>query len=118
MTRIFHIADQAQWEEARMSGVYRWSTRGARLEEVGFIHCSATADQVRKVAEYIYRDLDAPLVVLEIDADAARRAGFEVRMEDGGAGELFPHLYGPLATDWVVAVHSARFGDDGFQWGG
>jgi uncharacterized protein (DUF952 family) len=114
--RLFHIADRACWEEAQQAGEYRWSTRGARLEEVGFIHCSATPDQVRRVAEAIYRDCGSPLVVLEIDADAARRAGAEVRMEDGGDGELFPHLYGPLQTDWVVVARYARFGDRGLEW--
>ncbi|HEX7100703.1 MAG TPA: DUF952 domain-containing protein [Acidimicrobiia bacterium] len=115
--RVFHIADRAQWEQAVPTGEYRWSTRGARLEEVGFIHCSATPGQVREVAESFYRDYDASLVVLEIDADAAGRGGVEVRMEDGGGGELFPHLYGALRTDWVVAVYPARFGDRGFEWG-
>ncbi|HEX6947252.1 MAG TPA: DUF952 domain-containing protein [Acidimicrobiia bacterium] len=117
MTVFLHIADLRQWEEAVAKGEYRWSTRDAPLDQVGFIHCSATADQVRRVADSIYRDHDGPLVVLEIDAGAAERAGVEVRMEDGGAGELFPHIYGPIDPDWVVAVHSARFGDGGFEWG-
>lgn len=115
---VFHSADRAHWEEALTTGEYRWSTRDVRFEEAGSVHCSATPDQVRKVAEAIYRDYDAPLVVLEIDVDAARQEGIEVRMEDGGDGELYPHIYGPLRTDWVVDVHPAGLSDRGFEWRG
>jgi len=116
---VFHIADLGQWEDAVAASEYRWSTRGATLEEVGFIHCSATPDQVERVAGFIYRDHAGPLVVLEIDADAVERAGVRILMEDGGTGELFPHLYGLLDPRWVTIVHPAGFDGDGrFQWAG
>ncbi|MFO7299956.1 MAG: DUF952 domain-containing protein [Actinomycetes bacterium] len=117
MTTVFHIADLAQWEEGKAAGAYRWSTRGATLDQVGFIHCSATDDQVRRVAGFVYADHPGPLVVLEIDVVAAAAAGVETKMEDGGTGELFPHLYGALDPSWVVAVHPARFDDGVFVWG-
>ena len=41
MTRIYHLAIQAEWETAvASSGPYRRSTIGRSLEEEGFIHCS------------------------------------------------------------------------------
>ena len=40
MTRIFHIATVADWDEARRQGRYTTSTRGRTLAEEGFIHAS------------------------------------------------------------------------------
>lgn len=115
--RIYHIADRLHWEEALAAGEYRWSTLGLDLDEVGFIHCSFT-HQVEGVAGRFYTDHPSPLVVLEIDSSAPGRAGVDVRVEDGGAGELFPHIYGPIDPDWVVAAHDAGFDADGpFAWG-
>src|SRR4051794_14889613 len=37
---IFHITERSLWEQALAAGSYEWSTRGAPLSEVGFIHCS------------------------------------------------------------------------------
>jgi uncharacterized protein (DUF952 family) len=98
--RLFHIALRDEWEQGRGAGVYRVSTRGRTLEQQGFVHLSF-AGQVSGVADAFYRD--APeLVVLELDP--ARLAG-EVRVEPvPGTDERFPHLYGPIRPDAVVAV--------------
>ena len=96
---IFHLALEQEWEAAQADGLYRRSTLDASLDEVGFIHCS-DAHQVDGVAERHYAGVEEPLVLLEIDPE---RAG-EVRWEDGGAGELFPHIYGPLPVAAVVAA--------------
>lgn len=115
--RIFHIADRSQWEEAVAAGEYRWSTLGQDLDEVGFIHCSL-AGQVDDVAHRFYRGHPASLVVLEIDTAAPASVGVDLRLEDGGGGELFPHVYGSIDPEWVVWVHEAGFGPDGrFAWG-
>ena len=116
MTTLYHIADAGEWEAAKQAGEYRHSTRGHDLDEVGFIHCSL-GHQVSRVAEFVYRGYAGPLVVLEIDRDAAARSGVEVRMEDGGTGELFPHVYGPINPEWVVRVHAAGFEGERFRWG-
>jgi uncharacterized protein (DUF952 family) len=52
------------------------------------------------VADANYADAD-DLVVLVIDQ--ARHTA-EVRHEDGGDGELFPHIYGPLPVSAVTEV--------------
>jgi uncharacterized protein (DUF952 family) len=70
------------------------------LDEVGFIHCSR-AEQVAGVAERFYRG-QTGLVLLTIDENLV---GPEVRYEAvPDSGERFPHVYGPLNTDAVVAV--------------
>ena len=117
MTTLYHIADLGDWERTRDAGEYRWSTRGRDLDQVGFIHCSFD-HQVTRVAEFVYRGYGAPLVVLQINGGAVTRAGVEVRSEDGGTGELFPHIYGPIDPEWVVMVHDAGFRCGRFQWGG
>jgi uncharacterized protein (DUF952 family) len=104
---IFHIAHASDWDAALAEGEYRTSTRGLGLDTVGFIHASSAA-QVPGVAEAFYRDDPEALVVLEIAED-----GLDVRWEDGGAGELFPHVYGPIPVGSVNATRSLWFEDDG-----
>jgi glutathione S-transferase len=96
---IFHIALASDWEAALASGSYRVSTLGRTLDEEGFVHCSC-ADQVDGVRSRFYAGVDG-LVLLAIDVDRLRS---EVRFEDVGDGELFPHVYGPIDVDAVVAV--------------
>ena len=37
---IFHVATRAEWEAADAVGSYQMSTKGATLDQVGFIHAS------------------------------------------------------------------------------
>ncbi len=106
---IFHIAHAADWDAALTAGEYRVSTRGLGLDEVGFIHAS-TAAQVARVAGQFYRDDPEPLVVLALDESFI---DVPVRWEDGGNGDLFPHLYGPIRRGFVTAVVPASFEAEG-----
>jgi glutathione S-transferase len=96
--RLYHLALEAEWEEAvRRGGPYRRSTLGRSLDEQGFIHCSLP-HQAQTVADSFYRDRD-DVVLLVIDA---RRVGAEVRVEPvGDSGDRFPHIYGPLPLEAV-----------------
>ncbi len=87
------------------------STRGISLDEVGFIHASRPS-QLRRVAAAVYRDCPEPLVILVLDDDDLERAGISVRYEDGGSGEEFPHIYGPIPPDLVLEVRLARMNSD------
>jgi uncharacterized protein (DUF952 family) len=100
---IFHIAHAVDWHDAERAGEYRVSTRGRTLDQVGFIHCS-TAEQVETTADAFYSDDPLALIVLELDSEAIEAAGIAVRWEDAGAGQLFPHVYGPLKPEFVVSV--------------
>lgn len=101
--RILHLALEADWITAREMGTYVVSTRGATLEQVGFIHCSTPA-QVDGVAQNFYSDLLDDLVVLELDDAVVRAAGTDVRYEDPGNGDLYPHIYGSIDPAWVTGV--------------
>ena len=100
--RIFHIATAADWEQAQQDGAYTTSMRGVTLEQEGFIHASR-ADQWEMVRERFYADVDEPLVLLEIDTDLLDVPLVEEPPAPGVA-ETFPHIYGPLRPEAVVAV--------------
>lgn len=109
---ILHIAEEDDWLDACVSGFYRVSTRGATLDDVGFIHASTRA-QLPAVARFVHADNARPLVVLVMDDDEVRAAGIDLRFEDGGAGELYPHLYGAIRPEFVWDVLPARFDENG-----
>ena len=99
---LYHLALGQEWQEARADGMYRRSTRGRSLEEVGFIHLS-NAHQVEATAALFYGDLPAGAVLLlTIDPQRLAAAALEVRFEQADGGEPFPHLYGPLPLEAVL----------------
>src|SRR5438128_2300205 len=93
-TTIYHIAVASDWEAAKAAGTYQISTRGQTLDQAGCIHAS-TAAQVDSTRMRFYQDA-GELVLLEIDPE---RLHAEVRYEGG-----YPHIYGPLNLDAVVAA--------------
>lgn len=103
---LFHVAEAADWDAARRRGRYDRSTRGRSLDDVGFVHLS-TGAQWPGVLERYYADHPGPLLLLTVDPD---RLTAPLRWEAPAPGspELFPHLYGPLDTDAVVAVETIR----------
>lgn len=93
---IFHITTRTAWQKARPTGTYRSDT----LHSEGFIHCS-TLQQVVDVANAYYRG-QTGLVLLCIDPQKIRpRLVYE---DIHGSGRTYPHIYGPLDVDAVVAV--------------
>lgn len=93
---IYHILPRADWEEAESAGFYK----PASLAEVGFIHCS-DVHQVIPVANDYYQG-KADLCVLCI---AANKIIAEMRYETpSGEKCRFPHIFGKLNLDAVVAV--------------
>jgi len=50
------------------------------------------------------------LLLLVIDP---KRLSTEVRFEDPGVGEAYPHVYGPIPVQAVVAVRGLEPGPDG-----
>ncbi len=102
---LYHLALGPEWQAAQAAGVYRRSTRGRSLEQVGFIHLSQ-AHQLAATHGRFYADLDpAELKLLVLDPERLAAAGAVVRLEPApGSGELFPHLHGPLPLEAVLAA--------------
>lgn len=105
MEPIAHICALADWSDAQEQGAYR----AVSLLSEGFTHCS-TAAQVLEVANSYYLG-ESGLVLLWIDP---QRLDVPLRWEAPShpagsngkthAGELFPHIYGPVSLDAVIAV--------------
>ena len=110
--RIFHLALQEDWDAALATDDYRVSTRGALVEEVGYLHASQP-EQVDTVATAFYGDrAEQGAVLLELDVPQLREAGIAVVLEPGdpraSEGERFPHVYGAVPLSAVVSTHPWR----------
>ena len=110
MSLIYHIATAADWERARRDGEYSTSTIGKTLADEGFLHASQ-ASQVADVANRYYQDIADDLLVLVIDPDRVRA---RIRYENVPGADLpYPHIYGPLNPDAVVAARPLIPAPDG-----
>jgi uncharacterized protein (DUF952 family) len=109
MANLLHFCPRTAWTEAQQAGQYEGDT----LATEGFIHCS-TADQVHLPANALMRGR-TDLVLLEVDPE---RVDAPVRWEPGDpsdpASMRFPHIYGHIPIDAVVAVHDFPPGADGY----
>jgi uncharacterized protein (DUF952 family) len=97
--QIFHIAEVAHWTEAQETGAYTQSTVGRTLDEEGFIH-AARGDQWNDVRRRYYTGVTEPLILLVIDTDRLTSPW----QEDSVGDTTYPHVYGPLNPDAVVAT--------------
>lgn len=107
--RVLHLAHVDEWNQTLLTGWFDRSTRGRTLAQEGFIHTSA-ADQVRGVAANFYADDPEPLLLLVIDIAATEAAGSPLRWDPVG-DSAFPHFYGPIPRDAVVAALPVEFAD-------
>ena len=103
MATILHITTRADWDAACAAGNYRPTS----LAHEGFLHCSTPAQAAGSASKYFRGRTD--LVLLVIDEARVAELRYEPPATIGGvpdprAGELFPHVYGPLALDAVVRV--------------
>ena len=105
---LLHLLPADDWAAAPAEG----ELRPASLAEQGFVHLS-TAEQVALPATRLFRGRE-DLLLLVVDPDLL---GAEVHWEPGLPSDpevlRFPHLYGPLPLDAVVATVEYRPGADG-----
>ena len=99
MKTIICITTRPIWEAALKSGEYAHSTITSSLQDVGFIHAT-TPDQTMGVIPRFANQKD--VILLFIDE---RKVKTPVKFESARSGRegLFPHIYGPLNTDAVLA---------------
>ena len=97
MNLLYHVVEASEWARQESQPVYR----AGSLETEGFIHLS-TREQLPGVLDRYYRNVPN-LLVLHIDAD---KLVHELRYEQATNNELFPHVYGPINKDAVVAIDS------------
>lgn len=105
---ILHICPRDTWAAAVAAGRYEGDT----LATQGYIHCS-TPELVHLPATLRFHGR-TDLLLLEIDE---ARLPIPVTWEQGDPpapeGTLFPHLYGVLPIEAVVAVHDYLPDEDG-----
>lgn len=103
MERIYHITTRTAWDQALAQGAYTADT----LATEGFIHCS-TGQQVEGTLNRYFRGR-TDLRLLEIDP---LKIVAPLRYESAH-GEFYPHIYGPIPVDAVVATQELTPTNDG-----
>jgi len=92
---IYHFTLPAHWSRFGPGEGYAPET----FDQEGFIHLS-TESQVPGVIERYYRGVPR---LLKLHVDETKLTS-ELKFEPSTAGELFPHLYGPLNREAVVEI--------------
>lgn len=110
---VGHLTTLAAWQEGQAAGAYTTSTHGRTLEQEGFIHCSSP-EQLPATARRFYADVPGPLVVLVIEPALLGRSYLKV---EPVGDESFPHVYGPIPPEAVIAVVPAWFEDGELRLG-
>lgn len=95
MNLIYHIVSADDWRSQESQPEYRASS----LQTEGFIHLSKK-EQVNGTLRRYYQDVPN-LLLLHVDVD---KLTHPLKYEASTNHELFPHLYGPLTKEAVVAV--------------
>ena len=105
MKIIYKICPEPLWRAAEAAGVFE----GAPIDIIdGYLHFS-TAQQVKETAARHFAGQN-DLLLIAIDAG---RLGEDLRYEPSRGGDLFPHLYAPLALSAVMWVKPLPLGSDG-----
>ena len=101
----FKLIDAAEWKAALEAGHYD----GSAVDRAdGYIHMS-TAAQLAETARRHYAGRDG-LMLLPVNTGALDE---RLVWEPSRGGDLFPHLYGPLAVTAIGTVRALAVSDDG-----
>jgi uncharacterized protein (DUF952 family) len=95
---IYHVTTLKEWEAAKIKNEYK----PTGYEQDGFIHCSIEK-QIPGVLDRFYKG-QTGLVKLKIEKEKVQRPVLFELAHD--LDELFPHIYGALNLDSVVAVEA------------
>ncbi|MDJ0512473.1 MAG: DUF952 domain-containing protein [Methyloceanibacter sp.] len=102
--KIYKILADAAYDAAKSEGRFFGTADDLRD---GFIHFSAGHQVAETLAKHYPGEEE--LVLLAVDAD---RLGPALKWEESRGGDLFPHLYGPLDLDTIVAEAPLALDDD------
>ena len=102
---IYKILSAAEWQAAERASVFRGA--GIDLAD-GFIHFSTAEQAAETAAEHFAGQRGLLLVAVD-----AEKLGAAVKWEVSRGGQLFPHLYGTLATHDAAWVKPLLLGADG-----
>lgn len=93
----FHLTTKEAWEQQRTLPFYQPEA----FAREGFIHCTDGEHNMVDTANRYYTAAPDIFICLEIDT---AKVTAEIKYED--PAHIYPHIYGPLNTDAVVAVRT------------
>ncbi|MGH2533759.1 MAG: DUF952 domain-containing protein [Thermomicrobiales bacterium] len=93
----YHLTPRSVWNDQAAGPHYRPEA----FETDGFIHCTDGEEQLLSVANAFYLGDPREQIVLVIDV---ARIVADVRCED--PERIYPHIYGPLNVDAVIALRA------------
>ena len=109
---IAHITTNKAWAEAVSTGNYA----APSLWEEGFIHCSTREQVVDTANGYFAGQSDLTLLLID-ETRLSAVLKYEPPVIDGKSDDTsdqrFPHLYGPINLDAVIAALDFPSGSDG-----
>jgi len=104
-SEIYKIINKDEWAAAEAEGLFK----GASIDLTdGYIHFSTASQAPETAALYFTEQQDLVLVSVSTEA-----LGDALKWEASRGGELFPHLYAPLAMSHVTRVDDLPVGPDG-----
>ncbi len=104
MTITFHIVPQKYFDAQSPQTDYL--PRDFARE--GFIHCTDGAAEMARTANRYYCENPEPFLYLYLDTARVRAP---IRYDD--AAKKYPHIYGALNRDAIIAIRPARRAEDG-----
>ncbi len=104
MDITFHLVPQTYFEACDPKSDYTPES----FAREGFAHCTDGAEEMARTANRYYPANPEAHVYLYVDKSLVRAP---IRYED--PGHLYPHIYGALNRDAIVAVRPARRQADG-----
>lgn len=98
MPIIYHVTTTADWKAAQEKGFYEHPSLAAE----GFIHCS----QEHQVAGVLERYFTGKMDLIKLTIDTDKLTSKFVFDWSPSTADTFPHVYGTINTDAVIAVTS------------
>ena len=107
MATVLHLLPTSDW----LSTAHLAPVVNASLDEVGFIHCTDSHDVLLNVANTFYVANDGDFTALHIDTErllspCVWEAPARPSPTDADLAPLFPHIYGVLDRQAVVAAQA------------
>jgi uncharacterized protein (DUF952 family) len=108
MRTTFHLVPAEVWTaaEARLAGGARYAA--ASLETDGFIHCTDGVDALGVTFDRFYAVDPRPFLALTLDLDA-----LDVPWRYDDPGKPYPHIYGEIRAEAVMAEAAVERQQDG-----
>mmetsp|Transcript_1097 Transcript_1097/g.1635 ORF Transcript_1097/g.1635 Transcript_1097/m.1635 type:complete len:129 (+) Transcript_1097:15-401(+) len=120
MTLLYHLIEKDLWDTAKAENKPYYPPA---YEQDGFVHLTDKTENLLFVGNHFYTGIGGDFLVIELDSDRitdaevkyelARPVGDQAPPEEHGAGELFPHLYGPVLPAYVTRELAVARGGDG-----